>query len=140
MLEKMVPVGELSGLILDRVVKGLDAQHGADPREERRMVDRLREVVVAAGIEPLDDVARIGFRGHEERPECACARVRLEAADDLDAVDPRHHDVEEHEVGRGLPDAGQRLLAVAGDDDLVALRREPPRKSRGSEACRRRRG
>jgi hypothetical protein len=54
--------------------------------------------------------------------------IRLEAAHHLDAVELRHHDVEEHEVGRGLPDAGQRLLAVAGDDDVVPVRRQPPRE------------
>ena len=36
----------------------LDAQHRAHPRHQRAMVDRLGEIVVAAGFEPGDDVLR----------------------------------------------------------------------------------
>ncbi len=139
MLEKAVPVRELPRLVLHPVVKGLDAQHGPDPCEKRGMVYRLGEVVVAPGVQPFHDVARIGFRRHQDHRNVPVGGVGLEAPDDLDPVHPRHHDVEEHEVGRKLAHPRERLLAVRCGRDLVALasRAAAPR-GRGSGACRRR--
>ena len=48
--------------------------------------------------------------------------VALEPLADLDAVDLRHHDVEQDQVGQLLLGGGQRLLAVGGLLELVALR------------------
>ena len=48
----------------------------------------------------------------------------LHAAQHLPAVDPRHHHVEQDEVGRGLLEHLQALLAVAGLADRVALHLE----------------
>jgi hypothetical protein len=38
---------------------------------------------------------------------------------DLKSIDLGHHDVEDHQVGVQLADLQQRLLAVAGDRDVV---------------------
>ena len=48
--------GELCGLLLDLVVQRLDPQHRAHPRDERRLVEGLGEIVVGAGVEPCDDI------------------------------------------------------------------------------------
>ena len=44
---------------------------------------------------------------------------------DLDAVDLRHHDVEQDQVGQQFLGGGERLLAVGGLLEVVALRPEP---------------
>ena len=47
-------------------------------------------------------------------------RIRLEPLHDLDAVELRHHHVEQHEVGQLGADLFERLLAIAGNDDVIA--------------------
>ncbi len=49
-----------------------------------------------------------------------CGPVRILAAE-LDAGDVGQHPVEEHEVGLGLVDGDQRLVAVGGGGDGEAL-------------------
>ena len=64
--ERGVPLGELARLVLDGVVQRLLAQHRAHPREEGGVLEGLRQVVVAAGVEARDDVAGVGLRRHED--------------------------------------------------------------------------
>ena len=49
-------------------------------------------------------------------------RILLELLERRDAVELRHHDVEQHEVGLVLAHARQRLFAVGRRDHLVAVR------------------
>ena len=78
----------------------------------------LGDVVVGADLEPEDlvDLLRLR-REHDDRDDALGA----EAAADLEAVDARHHDVEDHEVEALAGEGLERLLAVARGDDLVAL-------------------
>ena len=57
-LQCAVPLAERRRLLLDRVVERLDPEHRLHPRHQRRLVDRLREVLVRAGVEPGHDVPR----------------------------------------------------------------------------------
>ena len=124
LLEGAVPLLEPARLLLDDIVQRLDAQDRAHPRHQRRVVDRLGDVLVAAGIEPGHDVDRIGLRGHQDDRHERQARVRLELPADLDAVLARHHDVEENQIRRLCPRDGERLVAILGRDHLVALARQ----------------
>ncbi len=112
-------------LRLDRVVQRLDPQHRPHPRRQRGMVDRLGQVIVAAAFEPGDDVRSIGFGRDEDHRDKRQRRVALQLLDGFDAVELRHHDVEQYQIGPKLPDLFQRLDAVAGGDDLIALPFEP---------------
>ena len=131
-LERAVPLGEfmrlpleLGGLLLHGIVQRLDAQHGADPGHEGRLIERLDEVIVAARLEPRDHVLDIGLGGEEDHRHETQRRIRLEAFERTDAVELRHHDVEQDQVGpRGLRHI-QRLFAVFGRDHLVAGGLEP---------------
>ena len=68
-------------------------------------VDGLRDVVVGASLESLDLVlGRIERRLHDDRDERE-ASVGLHTPRDFDAVDMRHHHVEENQIGRGLGEA-----------------------------------
>ena len=132
LLEQPIPARQLLGLLLQllrlqlhRVVKFLDAQQRSHARHQRGLLERLGQIVVTAGLETIDDVARVGLGrdqddGHETK-RC----VLLELLEHRDAVELRHHDVEQDEIGLELARAHQRILAVDRRDDLVALRVEP---------------
>ncbi len=118
LLERLVP-------LVDLVVQFLDAQHRLHARHQRRLVDRLGQVFVGAGVEPGDDVLAVGLRGHQDDRRERHLLVRLDALGDLDAVELRHHDVEQDQVGQMLLGGDERLLAVGGLQQLVAVDAEP---------------
>ena len=94
------------------------AQERAQPGEQLLALERLDEVVVGAGVEALDArLDRVARGEHEDRHVVGGAQ----APRDLDAVELRQPEVEDHEVGvvgRGLVERG---LAVAGDAHVVAV-------------------
>ena len=89
----------LAGQRLDRGRAGLDAQHRAHARDERGVVHRLGQVLVAARFEPRDDVLRVRHRGDHDDGREGEVRVGAQAPAHLDAVELRHHDVEQDQVG-----------------------------------------
>src|SRR6185312_4798707 len=99
------------------------AQQRADAREQLLERERLRQVVVGAGVEPLDPVLDLRARGqHQDRNLAALAAQRPR---DLEPVDARHQHVEHHRVGlRLVLEALERLRPVLGQLDLVALELE----------------
>ena len=68
------------------------------PRDQRRLVDRLGQVLVGAGLEAGDDVLGIGLGGDQDDRHERQRRVGLEPTADLDAVQLGHHDVEQDQV------------------------------------------
>ena len=118
LLQVAVHVGDL-------VVQLLQPQRGLDPGHQRHLVDRLGEVFVGAGLESRHHVLGVGLGGAQDDRHERQRRVALELLADLDAVDLRHHDVEQNQVGQKRPDGGQRLLAIGGLLELIALRTEP---------------
>src|SRR4051812_42039454 len=99
------------------------AQERAQPRQQLLEVERLDQVVVGAGVEPLDArVDRVARGEHQDRH----VAVGAQAAGDLDAVDLGQPQVEHDGVGlehRGLV---ERLAAVGGEADVVALAAQRP--------------
>ena len=126
------PVGRRDPLRgeVDREVVGLDdrfllrgrraPERGPQPREELVHAERLRDVVVRAGVERGDLVALgLAHGEHDDRNRAPAAQ----APDHLDAVDPREAEVEDDEI-RVLPGRDrQRRLAGRGEVDVVAARR-----------------
>ena len=88
------------------------------------MVDRLGEILVGPGLEPGDDVFRVGHRRHQNDRDERRTLLFLERAADLDTVDLRHHDVEQDQIGLRLMGHRQSLFAVSGGDDLIAIGRQ----------------
>ena len=96
------------------------AQQGADPREQLAEREGLDEIVVGAGVEPLDLVLDgVARRQHQDlRAHAAGAQLAAE----LEAVARAgQQQVEDDEIRSGRADALQRRVGVAGDVDGVAL-------------------
>ena len=92
-----------------------------EPRDQDGQVERLRQIVVGASLEPLQHVLLPSARGqHQDRHEVPGG---AQFGRHGEAVLARQHDVEDHHVER-LPLTQrqvERLLAACGDRDLMPL-------------------
>ena len=86
--------------------------------------ERLGDVVVGAGVEALHQRLGLGLRGDEDDRCEPLAVAALDALARLEAVHPRHHDVEEHQIGLLRLERLDRVDSVRRLEDLVALRLE----------------
>ena len=84
------------------------AQHGLDPRHELGQLERLRDVVVGAELEPDDHVVLLAARGQHEIGTVALAP---DLPADLEAVERRQHHVEHDEVERAPAGSGRARRA-----------------------------
>ena len=107
----------------DLVVVALDPEQRANAGEELVVVERLRDEVVRAGLDRLRLLGPLARRQHDHRQH-GRVLARSELPADLEAVELRHHDVEQHEVRARRPCDLERLPAVARRDDLVATRHQ----------------
>ena len=94
------------------------AQQRAQPRQQLLALERLDQVVVGAGVEPLDPRLDRVARGQHEDRDVVGAPQRL---GHLDPVEPRQPEVEDHQVGQEGVGEVERADPVAGDLDVVAL-------------------
>src|SRR5262249_38051294 len=109
------------------------AEHRADARQELARVERLGQVVVGADLEPDDLVHVLALGGEHQDGDHGGVRPRTQAPADLQPVDAGEHEVEEHDLGDGLPRQRQAALAIGrhGHLDVVLAevlgeeRREP---------------
>ncbi len=122
-------------------------QQRPDARRELLRGERLGEVVVGAGLQTGDHVVRVGAgRHHHDRHVARAAQVAAQ----LEAVDARQHDVDQHDVARlTLEEDDRRLAAVRlvdrpalvlerqldrGADALVVLNGQNPRSHNRNDA------
>ena len=70
-----------------------------DPGENLVLLERLRDVVGSAELEPLETVGRLHVRGEEDHGDPGGLRVLLELLANGVAVLLRHHHVEQDQVG-----------------------------------------
>ncbi len=105
-----------------------------EPGEQLGALERLVEEVVGAGLEPAHLALDVGERGEQDDRHEAGRAPRLEPAADLEAVETRHHEVEQDGVRQLALDRRQRLGAVAREGDVEALlaRGSAPSSSRFS--------
>ena len=101
----------------------LEAHEAAHAREQRRVVDRLREKIVRARVEARHAVGRLVERRDHHDGNMRGLGIGLDAAADFEAVHARHHDVEQHDIRRVLLDLGERFLAVERGHDFEVLSR-----------------
>ena len=87
------------------------AERGPDAGDQLGHLERLAHVVVGARLEAHDDVDRVrAGREHDDRRRGLAA----DRAADLEAVEPRQHDVEQDEV---------RVVGAPALEPLVAVGR-----------------
>ena len=97
------------------------AQHPRDARPQLGVVVGLGDVVLGDLVEQVGlRVRGVDRRQHDDRQVGA----RLDLARERQAVHARHQHVDDQEVGPGLRQAPQRLVAVARGRHLVAVHAE----------------
>ena len=97
---------------------GAAAQHRLDAGHDLFGVEGLDHVVVCAQLEAQHLIEGLALgRQHHDRGVAQLA----DAAADLEAVHPGHHDVQQHHVGLELVELFKALFAVVGRRDLIAL-------------------
>src|SRR5207244_12101470 len=119
---------EIAGRFPQLVLQALGEDGTPYASRELDRLEGLREVVDTADLEPLAQVLVAVLRGHEDDRNVRRLRLRLEPPARLPAVDPRHHHVEQDEVGLLAPGEGDRPLAGARDLRLAADGLESPRQ------------
>ena len=104
-----------------RVGVGFGAQQRADAGFHLEHLERLRQVVVAPRLEAAGLVLHVLERAQEHHGQLPGRLPGPQPPAHLVAVESRHDDVEEDEVGRALLDRLEGLLAVEGDRDPVVV-------------------
>jgi hypothetical protein len=100
-------------------VQFLQAQRRLYPRDERQLIDRLGQIFVGARFEAGHDILAVRLGGDQDDRHEGKARVVLEAAADLDAVDFRHHYVNQDQVRVVFLGDRQGFFAVTGFQQIV---------------------
>ena len=95
------------------------ADQRPQPGEQLVERERLGQVVVAAGVEPIHPVADRVAGGEHQNGDVVAGRAQHPGR--LQAVEPRHHHVHDHRVGPNRGQPGQGLDAVLGRADLVRV-------------------
>jgi hypothetical protein len=120
---------QAAGFEEGRAIDSTAPGDGAQPGEQLGEGERLRQVVVGAAVEPGDPVADRVARGqhHDRRPDS----LAPQHAADLEAVDPRQHDVEDDRVVLGRRRHPQSVLTPDRDVGGDALGDEAPPQQGG---------
>src|SRR4051794_16446230 len=109
---------EVAGDQRRRAPRRAPPQQRAQAGQQLLALEGLDEVVVGARVEALDArLDRVARGEHEDRHVVG----RAQPARDLDAVELRQPEVEDHEVGVVGGGLVERRLAVAGDAHVVAV-------------------
>ena len=82
-------------------------------------VQRFGQKIVGAGFHGLDGGFDRAMGGHDDHRKVFGLLDGGEPLEDLKAAEPRHVQIEEHEVRRFLLDLLERLDAVTGDDGAI---------------------
>ncbi len=106
------------------VQHSLQAHQAAHSRQQRLELDRLGQEVVRSRFEPVHAFGRLAKRGNHHDWDMERGGIVLQPAAGLVPVHPRHHDVQQNEIG--LPRTGklQGLVPVRSGGDLVIFGRQ----------------
>ena len=91
----------------------------ADREQHFGRLERLGEVVVGAAAHRFERQLLGSVRGHQDQRGVGPAPRELRQQ--REAVDARHPQIAEHDVGHRVLEAGERVLAAAREGDLVAF-------------------
>jgi len=106
-------------VVLLAVAEALLLEAGSDPRPQEQFVEWPSEVVFRAARDAVDHALHVVQRGDHEYGDVLPRLAGLEAVQHGEAVHPRHEDVEEDQVERGVLEFAQRLLSAGSHRDEV---------------------
>jgi hypothetical protein len=95
-------------------------ERGLDASAQLSGAERLAQVFVGAGLKAAGDIAILDAGGEQDDPDAPRRRLGAQAARHLEAVEPRHGDVEQDHVGATVAGHPERRLAVGHLEHLVA--------------------
>ena len=102
----------------------LEAHQPLHAAEQGHIVDGLGEKIIGSRLEPAHPVLRlVECRDHHDGNVLG-GRILLDAAAHFDAVDARHHHVEQHDVGAGAVHRLQGISTIHRGDDLEIFGRQ----------------
>ena len=103
---------ELAACVGHVVVQSFDPQHRFDPRDELVFVERLADIVVGSDLEPLDPTRRVGLHGDQHDRKEGIGVHPLEQAAGFQSGQPRHQNVEQHQIDTPAGDPLDRGLPI----------------------------
>ena len=118
----------------------VELEVGADPGEQLAGGERLDQVVVGAGLEPLDGALLAGARRQHDDGDRHRGRVGAQRGKQPEAVEVGHHHVGEDQVRRSVRASSSAIGAVGGGLDAVVGGRAAGPCTRACRRCRRRPG
>ncbi|MBI5343145.1 MAG: hypothetical protein HZB63_07530 [Deltaproteobacteria bacterium] len=94
------------------------------PGQHLSFVERLREEIVGARLDPPDPVLLRSQRGDQDDGNAPRGFVLLDLFTCLVPVHLRHHHVQQNAIDPLLPDLAERFLPVPGEEDVIPHRRQ----------------
>ncbi|MCY1442852.1 hypothetical protein D9M71_592400 [compost metagenome] len=113
--------GDQVALLHHHPLQVVQARHGADLGLNDDAVVGLDEEVVAAGFQPLSQLAGFGQRGEEDDRHQLFAGPLANPPRHLEAVHHRHHHIHQHQLRTLLGELGERFQAVGRGDHAMPL-------------------
>src|SRR5208337_541462 len=112
---------ELPALRRQLAVQVHDASSHADPRQHFPGIERLRQVIVRARLQPFHHVALFRVAGHQDQVGVRLRLIRPYALAQFRPGNIGHHPVRNHDAWRVLLEHAQRFLAVARKQQRIRL-------------------
>ena len=106
------------------VRKHLEPHQALDAAKQGNVIHRLGEEVIGPGLQAAHPVFQLVKGGHHDDRNMLRGRLGLETLAHFDAVNARHHHVEEHNIGFGALHRLQRIHAIHGGDDFKVFGRK----------------
>ena len=106
-------------LVAGAVAQRLLLESRRDAGAQQRRIERLEDEVLRAQLDAADDRFDFAERGNDHDRQIVDAAVRLEPLEHAEAVELRHHDIEQHEIEIPAFDRRQGLDPVGRLLDLV---------------------
>src|SRR5262245_9490153 len=106
-------------LIARAVAQRLLLESRRDAGAQQRWIERLEDEVLRAQLDAADDRFDFAQRGNDHDRQIVDAAIRLEPLEHAEAVELRHHDIEQHEIEIPAFDRRQGLEPVGRLLDLV---------------------
>ena len=97
------------------------AQHRTDAGRELTHGEGFDHVIVRPGVQAANPIGLLPTGGEHDDRHVAALRALAEPTTNLNAGNLGQHPVQHDQIGQTFRHQGERLFAVSGHDDVVAL-------------------